>query len=272
LERRIAVGTWSQIYLARPAGTPRDRPAAYALKMPLAGREGDGQAVELLRHEAAVGRSVVHPHVIAILSASIAEPPYYLVMPWMEGTTLQERLRRKPPLEPRTAIWIARQVASALDGLLEAGWVHGDLKPENVLLARDGHATLLDLGFARPIGAPGSVADRGVLGTPSYMAPEILTSAAPADPRSDLYSLGVLLYEMFSGRLPRDATELGELVRQHRQDAPPPLAKLAPWAPAAVVQLVREMMSQDPLRRPQTPREVAERLMALEIRALAELG
>jgi serine/threonine-protein kinase len=207
--------------------------------------------------------------VVAILSASLGQPPYYLVMPWLEGATLQQRLDQDRPLDVRTALWIARQVASALDALTRALWIHGDVKPSNVFLSPDGHATLLDLGFARPIGAAHCLADRCVLGTPSYMAPELLTSASTADIRSDVYSLGVVLYEMLAGRLPFDAADLGALVSQHRQGSLPRLEKLAPWLPADVVRLVSRMLAKDLLRRP-SPAELLRQLTAMEIAALAE--
>jgi serine/threonine-protein kinase len=269
LLRLVGGGSLSQVYQASPAGTPPERPAAYALKMPGPARQDDAAAVALLRQEAAAGRAVNHPHVVAILSASLGQPPYYLVMPWLEGATLQQRLDQDRPLDVRTALWIARQVASALDALARALWIHGDVKPSNVFLSPDGHATLLDLGFARPIGAAHCLADRCVLGTPSYMAPELLTSASTADIRSDVYSLGVVLYEMLAGRLPFDAADLGALVSQHRQGSLPRLEKLAPWLPADVVRLVSRMLAKDLLRRP-SPAELLRQLTAMEIAALAE--
>jgi len=226
LLRLVGGGSLSQVYQASPAGTPPERPAAYALKMPGPARQDDAAAVALLRQEAAAGRAVNHPHVVAILSASLGQPPYYLV-------------------------------------------IHGDVKPSNVFLSPDGHATLLDLGFARPIGAAHCLADRCVLGTPSYMAPELLTSASTADIRSDVYSLGVVLYEMLAGRLPFDAADLGALVSQHRQGSLPRLEKLAPWLPADVVRLVSRMLAKDLLRRP-SPAELLRQLTAMEIAALAE--
>ncbi len=269
LLRLVGSGSLSRVYQATPAGTPPERPAAYALKMPAPAWENDPAAIALVRQEALVGRAVNHPHVMAILSASLGQPPYYLVMPWLEGATLQRRLKQDRPLDVRTALWIARQVASALDALARALWIHGDVKPSNIFLSPDGHATLLDLGFARRIGAVHCVSDRCVPGTPSYMAPELLTSASAAGIHSDIYSLGVVLYEMLVGRLPFDAADLGTLVSQHRQGLVPRWGKLAPWLPAEVVQLLSRMLAKDPLRRP-PPAELVRQLTALEIAALAQ--
>jgi serine/threonine-protein kinase len=269
LLRPVGEGSLARVYQATPVDASPDLPAAYAIKLLAPAWENDPTAIELLRQEATVGRAVNHPHLIAILSASTAEPPHYLVMPWLEGRSLAGHLDRTRPIDLRTALWIARQIASALDGLALAGWIHGDVKPGNIFVAPDGHATLLDLGFARRIGEEHRLSDRVVLGTPSYMAPELLISASPADVASDVYSLGVVFYEMLSGQLPFDAAYIGQLAFQHRHNAPPPLDQRAPWLPAAVVQLVRPMLAKDPLRRP-TPAELVRALTALEIAAMAD--
>jgi serine/threonine protein kinase len=271
LLRLAGAGSLSQVYQATPAGVPRERGGAYALKMPAPGRETDAAAIALLRQEAMAARAVNHPHVVAILSASLREPPYYLVMPWLDGATLQSRLRRSGPLDWRIAVWIARQVTSGLDALARALWIHGDVKPSNIFLSPDGHATLLDLGFARAIGAAHSVADRCILGTPSYMAPELLTRSASAGISSDVYSLGVVLYEMLVGRLPFEAADLGAMVAAHRRGPPPRLEKQAPWLPRELAQWVSRMLANDPLRRP-APAELVRRFTALEIAALAAAG
>lgn len=267
LLRLAGAGSLAHVYQANPAGTPRERPAAYALKLPAPGWENDAAAIVLLRHEVMAARAANHPHVITVLSASLERPPYYLVMPWLEGATLAQRLARSRPLDLRTALWITRQVASALDALARALWIHGDVKPSNIFLSPDGHATLLDLGFARPIGAVHCLSDRCILGTPSYMAPELLTAASAADIQSDVYSLGAVLYELIAGRLPFDAADLGAMVAAHRQGRPPRLEELASGVPREVAQLASRMLAKDPLRRP-APAELVRRLTALEIAAM----
>jgi serine/threonine-protein kinase len=201
-----------------------------------------------------------------------------------------------------TVFWIARQVAEALEALRAAGWMHGDVKPSNIFVGPEGHVTLLDLGFARRIDGPQlpvascqlSVA-RGadncqlttvnsfrfpsasespgrmvVAGTYHYMAPEVLTAAMPVDIRSDIYSLGVVIYEMLSGRVPFQGRDPGELARQHRGSRVPDVRRLAPDVPAEAAALVREMVAKEPLRRPQTPRELIQRLIALEIATFSD--
>ena len=255
LTARVREGRLAEVYRARPVGAPAEQPAAYAVKLLRPEWENDPRAVDAIRREALVGRSVNHPHLVAILSAEVHRPPYFVVMPWLRGVPLDVLLSgRRVPLG--NALWWTRQTAEALSALHAVGWMHGDIKPSNVFLSPEGHATLLDLGFARRTAEIGSAVDRCVLGTCQYLAPEQITSALRADIRSDIYSLGVMLYQMLAGRLPFDAQDLAQLIEQHQEARPPELRSLAPELPTGVVRLVREMLAKQPLRRPQTPAEV----------------
>jgi len=265
-----AEGSLAHIYRARPADAGADRSCGYALKMLRPEWEGDPQAIRMLAREAEVGRSVSHPHVVAVLGAGLRHEPPFVVMPWLDGATLQAHLAAGRRIEVPAVLWIARQVAEALDALHRAGWMHGDVKPENVLLSPEMHLTLLDLAFARRHDEIGSAVDRCVIGTCHYMAPEWITSALRPDVRSDIYSLGVVLFEIFSGRLPFQGKDLAELATQHRQAMPPDLQSLVPHLPEAVVALVRRMLSKEPLRRPQSPRELIGELAQLEIATFGE--
>jgi len=265
-----AEGSLTQVYRAQPAGAPAGLPAPYALKILRPEWQDDPRAVGMICREALVGRKVSHPHLISVLAANVSGPPYYVVMPWLTGATLGHRLARRGPPDPPFALWTARQVAEALDALHAAGWMHGDVKPSNVFVSPEGHATLLDLGFARRPTETGSVVERCVMGTGNYIAPELITSALRADIRSDIYSLGAVLFEMLSGRLPFEGTSLAELAAQHQQARPPDLRTLVPHLPTGVIRLVREMLAKEPLRRPQTPRELIDRLVALEVATFAE--
>jgi len=265
-----AEGSWSRIYRARPVGCRSDRAAAYALKTPRPECREDAQAAALLAREAVAGRSISHPHLIPVLEAGIGQTPRFLVMPWLDGTTLQASLAAGDLIDLPVALWIVRQVAEALGALDAGGWIHGDVKPSNIFLSPRRHATLLDLGFARRRGETGTAVDRCVLGTWHYLAPECITSAAAADIRSDIYSLGAVLFQVLSGRLPLEGQSMAELAAQHRQAAPPSLSKLAPHLPGDLVALVRRMMAKDPLRRVQTPAELVAQLIQLEIATFSE--
>ena len=224
-----AEGGLAQIFRARPAGSQPNQPALYALKMLLPDWQNDAQAVRLLKREAQVGQSVSHPHLIPILFASVQQSPRFVVMPWLEGATLEQRLAAGQRFDLPQVLWIARQTAEALDALHQAGWMHGDVKPSNIMLSPGGHATLLDLGFARRLDETGSAVDRCVLGTFHYIAPEFLTSAIRADIRSDIYSLGAVLYRILAGRLPFDRRGPGRTGLAAQAIAP---AGAAPHSPA----------------------------------------
>ncbi len=270
LMEQVSEGSLARVYRARPAEGSPSRPAAYALKLLRPEWERHPQAVELLAREVQVGRRVSHPNLVSVLAARVRETPRYLVMPWLDGVTLQNHLRGPDPPELPEVLWVVRQTAQALDALDADGWMHGDVKPENIMVSTDGHATLLDLGFARHRSEEASAADRALVGTYAYLAPELLSSRLRADVRSDLYSLGVVLYEALAGSLPFSGRTPAELVSQHQRAAPPDLKRLAPCLPEELVDLVRRLLAKDPLRRPQNPKELISELVRLEIATFGE--
>jgi len=263
--RPLGQGRLGKVYQVRPLGSRDEQSACYALKLLHRQWHDDPSAVAMFRREVQVGREVSHRHLVPILDARVSHAPYYFVMPLLAGTTLRARLDAhwQPPVP--VALWIARQTTEALAALESADWWHGDIKPANLMDGPDGHVTLLDLGFARRRGEPSHLVQRPVLGTLAYMAPEALTSSLAADIRSDIYSLGVVLYEMLSRRLPFVGRELGELARAHREQMPEHLSNVVPHVPEAVAELVRAMLAKQPLRRPQTANELVDRLAALEV-------
>ena len=270
LVRRVAVGPACDVYQARAADASSSAPASYALKILRPEWNDRPEAVALIQREAVVGRSVSHRHLVAVLGAQLERPPYFVVTPWLEGATLDRHLQagELPPLA--TALWIARQTAEALDALHASGWIHGDIKPANMLLSPRMHGTLLDLGFARRHGETGTAANRFGLGTPLYLAPETVTSQTANDIRSDIYSLGAMLFHLLTGRPPFAGDSLESIVTAHRTETPPRLRSLRPTLPSEVAELVHSMLAKDPLRRPQSPRELLSRLVRLEIDALGE--
>jgi serine/threonine protein kinase len=269
LVRLIGEGQLASVYQARPTGSPADRPGAYALKVLRPEWQDDSRGLAALARETLVGRQVANAHLVPVLAAQLVDPPYYLAMPLLEGHSLAQQLRAHGQLALPVAFWIARQVAEALEALHQGGWMHGDVKPSNILVAPCGHATLIDLGFARQTSELGSVADRPVLGTIQYIAPEMLYSSLGGDTHSDVYSLGVTMFEMLTGRLPFDAQDIAELAAQHRQGLPGDLRSLLPHLPTRAARLANQMLAKEPLRRP-LPRDLVDRLAALEIETFAD--
>jgi serine/threonine-protein kinase len=267
-----ACGSLANVYRARLADATAGANASYALKMLRREHIANPRAVQLVAREAEVGSTVANPHLVPVFSASLRRPPYYVAMPWLEGSTLERRLAGGRTVDLPRTLWIIRQTAESLAALHRAGWMHGDVKPGNMMISPSGHVTLLDLNFARRNEESGAAVDRCILGTFYYIAPELLTSAIRSDIRSDIYSLGVVFYEMLAGRRPFEAEDMSDLASQHLRSTPPDLKELAPHLSGDVMRLVRRMIAKDPSRRPQTPEELIAELMRLEIETFTERG
>jgi len=226
---------------------------------------------ERLRREARAAARLSHPQIVQvydILEAPAGEDPDStegdsIVMEYVAGRSIAEILRRGP-LSLSTAVALARQIASGLGAAHAAGLVHRDLKGENVLVDDAGRARILDFGLAKPLDATGStLTEQGaVLGTYRAMSPE-QSRGEPADARSDLFSFGVLLYEMLTGVSPFAARTPVEILRRIDGEAPRPVAELRPETPAALAALVHTLLEKDPGRRPASAAETARRLQAL---------
>lgn len=266
LVRLLNESDLARVYLARPAGAANDQPAHYVVKVLRKEWWRDPQAIEMQRRAAWVGQKVSHPHLLPVLSANVQQAPFYVVTPKLDGRSLAAILEQSGTLPLPVTLWIARQVAEALSALHKtAGMIHADVKPSNMVVSPDGHATLIDLGFTHAPVEARHWSARPVVGTLNYIAPEAITSSLATELSSDLYSLGVTLYEMITGRLPFDASTPDELVRLHRETAPTYIRDRAPELPKAVASLVHRMLAKETLRRPESAAAVAEELMRLEI-------
>lgn len=270
LVKLLSEGSLTRTYLATPAEGAATAPPSYVLKLLRKEWWRDAQAIEMQRREAWIGRRLSNAHVASVLSAQVEQPPFYIVTPLLAGETAAEMLAagRMPSLP--LALWIARQVAEALDALHRTlGMIHADVKPANILVSTDGHATLLDFGCAQSASEARSCASRPVVGTLHYVAPEMITSACAIDPRCDVYSLGVTLYELLTNRLPFDAADPAQLVAMHRTAKPICIRSRRPELPKPVASLVHRMLAKEPLRRPASAAEVVEQLVRLEIDSFA---
>jgi serine/threonine-protein kinase len=279
LVRLLNEGNFTRVYQARPADDAANqgaenqserRSAAYVLKVLRKEWWRDPQAIDMQRREAWVGSKVSHPNLLPVLSASVQEPPFYVVTPKLDSRPLTKLIAERAPLAVPLALWIARQVAEGIDALFDStGMIHADIKPANILVSPAGHATVIDFGFVQTPSETTRWTARPVAGTLAYIAPEMVTSALAAGPRSDIYSLGVTLYEMLTARRPWDSDDPGELATLHREARPPQLRTMRPDVPQSVADLVQEMLAKDALRRPASARELASRLVKLEIESFS---
>ncbi len=241
----LARSGMATLYRARDTTTG----ATVVLKVPHLEFAADLVSNERFRREEEIGRRLSHPGLVKILTPS-SKSRLYLPMEYVAGESLRARLGRDKQLPIREAIGIAMSIADTLEYLHEHGVVHRDLKPENVMLLPDGSPKLLDFGIAldatqRRMEWPGLSTS---VGTPDYMAPE-QQHGRSGDARTDLYALGVMLYEMLTGRLPEQRD--GGLV-------PPRL--LRPSIPVPLDQIVMQCLSPDPQRRPERALELRDAL------------
>jgi serine/threonine-protein kinase len=226
------------------------------------------------KREARAAAAISHPSAVTVFDAGADGPTRYIVMEHVEGRNLAEVLREEKPLEPARAARITEQVADALAAAHAAGIVHRDIKPGNVMIAEGGapgavagaageRVKVLDFGIARTPDAITLTQTASVLGTAPYMSPE-QAMGQPADARSDIYSLGCVLYEMLTGKPPFMADVPAAVLHQHvRVQAKSP-RELNPAVPAALDGLVLQMLAKDPGDRPQTAAEVRDRLANFE--------
>jgi eukaryotic-like serine/threonine-protein kinase len=257
-------GALTSVYAARAVDD--DSPCAIKLLRP--DWEDQPVAVKLLQREARAGLSVRHPHLVRLHGAHVTRPPFFIVMELLPGESLRRRLRRDYALDAPTALWIARQAAEALSALHRKNFVHGDVKPDNIRIAAHGRAVLLDLGFAHHPGENASFLERGyILGTVDYLAPELCGPGPSDDLRSDVFSLGVSLFEMLAGRLPYAAGTVDETLLQHREREPADLRDHVHAAPRELAELVARMLARTPDSRPR-PDALVQELIGLEIATL----
>lgn len=235
-------GGMGRVYLARDPRLDR----RVALKLLPALLDADAHARERFAEEARAASALDHPHICTIYE--IDETPDgrpYIAMAYYEGGTLAQRVRAGA-LRTRDALALGLQIADALAAAHERGIVHCDVKPANVVLTPTGLAKVVDFGIARMLGA--AERGRGTPGTPAYMSPEQLRGEI--DPRSDVWSFGVMLYEMLAGHRPFEGTDADAIRRAVDTAEIPSLEERRPDIPAALDDLVRRCLDRDPQRRP----------------------
>ena len=248
-------GGMAEVYLA----TDRvlDRPVAFKV---LGGwLANDGTFVKRFRREALAAARISHPNLVAVFDAGSEDGVHYIVMEHVPGETLADVLRKEGRLHPNRASSIAASVADALGVAHAARIVHRDVKPANVMLTPDGRTKLMDLGIARNMDGESITHASSILGTAGYVSPE-QARGDPVDHRSDIYSLGCVLYEMLTGRQPFEAQDPLAMAYKHVHEAPVPPTSLEPSIPPALEAVTLRAMEKKPGSRFQNVEEMASAL------------
>ena len=237
-------GAIAEVVRARDARTGEE----VALKILYPHLRESRVVVERFRHEVEIVRRIRHPHVLAIHDVVESNGHLFLVLDYHPGGDFADRLARQGRLDAETMRRLAAQLCGALGAAHRAGVVHRDVKPSNVLCGArpDLDVRLCDFGLARATELAGLTTANAVLGTPEYMAPEVITDGH-ADPRSDIYSLGVVLYEAASGKLPFYGDSPYQLMRQHVDVEPPRARSLVADLPPAIDDAIARALAKDPL-------------------------
>src|SRR5690349_14415740 len=250
LDRELGAGGMATVYLAHDLKHDR-KVAIKVLRPELVHALGP----ERFLREIATTANLHHPHILPLYdSGRTAEPSaalLYYVMPFVEGESLRDRLRREKQLPLDDALRIAREVADALSYAHGHGVIHRDIKPENILL-ESGHALVADFGIARALStaAADRLTDTGLaLGTPAYMSPEQAAGDREVDGRTDLYSLGCVVYEMLAGQPPFSGPTVQSIARQHLTANPPPITQLRPAVPGMVAAAIERALAKNPADR-----------------------
>jgi serine/threonine-protein kinase len=255
LEERVGTGGMSAVYRAHDRLLERK----VAIKILHARLGEDDEYVERFRREARAVAQLAHPHIVTVIDRGEEDDGrQYIVFEYVEGDDLKQLVSRTGPLPIDQVVDLGAEIASGLAYAHERGIVHRDVKPQNVLLNGDGRAKVTDFGIARSLDVERGVTQTGtVLGTSTYIAPE-QASGQPVDDRSDVYSLGVVLFELLTGDVPFPGENFVIVAMQHVNTPPPPVLERRPDAPPALAALVDRMLAKDHLERPSMDEVVGE--------------
>jgi serine/threonine-protein kinase len=251
IERQLGSGGTATVYLARDF-KHRRRVAIKVMRPDLAAIVGP----ERFLHEIEITAGLTHPHILTLLDSGEADGLLFYVMPYIEGESLRDRLHREKQLPIEDSLRITREVADALEYAHSQKLIHRDIKPENILLS-EGHAVVADFGIARAIEGGQGLTRTGVaIGTPAYMSPE-QASGDELDARSDLYSLGCVLYEMLAGEPPFTGPTAESILNQHRTAEAPSVRVTRPGVAEDVERRLRRVLSKTPADRYPTAKDFA---------------
>jgi tRNA A-37 threonylcarbamoyl transferase component Bud32 len=260
IERVVGEGGMATVFLAEDVKHHR-QVAVKVMRAELAATVG---ADRFLR-EVEIAARLNHPHILPMHDSGEADGLLYYVMPYVEGESLQARLRREAQLPVQDALRLAREVAEALAYAHRRGIIHRDIKPANILIS-EGHALVADFGIARAVGGDGEAITKTGLavGTPQYMSPEQATGGRDVDGRTDVYALGAVLYEMVAGEPPFTGATAQVIIGRSLTQAPAPLTQTRQGLPVGLEAIVSKALAKSPADRHPSAASLAEALSGIE--------
>jgi serine/threonine protein kinase len=257
LEEFAGMGSFGAVY--RATATRVGRTVAVKILKPDLGEDETAGARELFQREALTAGRLSHRHIVAVIDVGEHEGFAYLVMEWLDGRTLEQEMRGRTPLSPEETETLLAEISDALQYAHDSGVIHRDIKPSNIHLGQKDRpfVKMLDFGIAKVISSSTAVAASRIAGTVSYMSPEQITGSA-INHRSDIYSLGIVLYQMLTGTLPFVGESHGHIIQQHIAAPPPLLSNVRPDLPYALSGVIQRALAKNPEDRQRSATELSQ--------------
>src|SRR5580704_6647135 len=260
---RLGSGGMADVFLAEDLQLGRK----IALKLLHRRFAEDPDFVERFRREAQAAAGLQHPNVVSVYDRGTFDDTYYIAMEYLPGRSLKQVIRLEAPLDPVRAIDIAIQILKAARFAHRHGVIHRDLKPHNVIVDDSGHAKVTDFGIARA-GASDMTETGSIMGTAQYLSPE-QAQGHSVNAQSDLYSVGVVLYEMLTGRVPFDGDSAVTIALKHVSETPQPPSQINPNVPLELDQIVLWVLNKNPSDRPANADELITALEHAKVSILS---
>ncbi len=255
-------GSFGEVYIARDLQTN----SLYVAKIMYPDHAYDNELLERFKREAYILQSLNDPHIVRIVDYGNDGNTYFIIMHHIDGQNLKYYITNYGPIEPLRAINYVLQIADGLDAAYKIGVVHRDIKPQNILISNKGAVKIVDFGLSRSKESPTITSSDKFMGTAFYTAPEQVMSSHSADIRSDLYSLGVVLFEALSGYPPYTASTVVDIILKHQTEDVPSICRIHPGLPYELDAFMQKAMAKQPDARYQTPREFIHALEQIQQR------